>query len=463
MGKKDAHKYKEPHLLISVVDKKGQLVEAVQRTPDATVEGQTLIFDYVVSLETTRNQLVDCGGAIFFELRQWKCSHLTVGEFDLFETEHEEGRHSVKAYAYINGTEVQHMACRLPIFKSSKPTDFKRLWQPVPLSQTHELFMHMDMIIGPRRTLEANWGFVYPRPPLNSGSTIPFFLDSIGLKDADPVLEIYVNPRMRLTVIDGNGNRIDRSYTTAEGGTGKDRQAIVFDQELSIPLHVEDLYDLDAYIYFEYVHFKANKGKDSVKCYSFMSVRKMRNGRIKLPIFKSEKPTDMSRGFLAKPNSIKDLWFRTEIFCESFKDLPPVDYNKPRERPESVASDADHGEHTSRSAKGDQDATACLRANSDAPSSPYHAKSDHSSPHKQEQYAEIGDDGHGNELYNPTHSEWMNLKFLTNIFDELDEHETEICPRLDLRTKIDEFISHDSRIQSLSDKIRAIDGMIVER
>lgn len=210
-----AHKYKEPHLLISVVNKKGQLVEAVQRTPDATVEGQTLIFDYVVSLETTRNQLVALGGAIFFELRHWKCSHLTVGEFDLVETEQEEGRHSVKAYVYINGTEVQpyccclssttlhllplsaqrrrgassmslisfclalsvspvwltiylalqvqHMACRLPIFKSGKPTDFKRLWHPVPLSQTHKLFMHMDMIIGPRRTLEANWGFVYPR------------------------------------------------------------------------------------------------------------------------------------------------------------------------------------------------------------------------------------------------------------------------------------------------------------
>ena len=405
--KKDAHKYKEPHLLISVVDKKGQLVEAVQRTPDATVEGQTLIFDYVVSLETTRNQLVDCGGAIFFELRQWKCSHLTVGEFDLFETEHEEGRHSVKAYAYINGTEIQHMACRLPIFKSGKPTDFRRLWQPVPLSQTHELFMHMDMIIGPRRTLEANWGFVYPRPPLNSGSTITFFLDSIGLKDADPVVEIYVNPRMRLTVIDSNGNRIDRSYTTVEGGTGKDRQAIIFDQELSIPLHVEDLYDLDAYIYFEFVHFKASKGKDSVKCYSFMSVRKMRNGRIKLPIFKSEKPTDMTRGFVAKPNSIKDLWFRTEIYCESFNDLPPVEDNKPRERADSAAS-ADHGEHEARSAKGDQQyhqsprhASPRSRANSDAPSSPYHAKGGHASPHNQEHYAEVGDGGHGNELYNP--------------------------------------------------------------
>ena len=103
---------------------------------------------------------------------------------------------------------------------------------------------------------------------------------------------------MKLTVIDGKGNRIDRSYTTAEHGTTKERQAIIFDQELTIPLHLEDMYNLDAYIYFEFVHFKAHKARDSVKCYSFMSVRKMRNGCVKLPIFKSEKPTDMMRGFL---------------------------------------------------------------------------------------------------------------------------------------------------------------------
>lgn len=135
---------------------------------------------------------------------------------------------------------------------------------------------------------------------MNSGATITFLIVSIGLKDADS-RDLgegtgYVNPRMKLTVIDGKGNRIDRSYSTAEHGTTKERQAILFDQELTIPLHLEDLYNLDAYIYFEFVHFKAHKARDSVKCYSFMSVRKMRNGCLKLPIFKSEKPTDMMRG-----------------------------------------------------------------------------------------------------------------------------------------------------------------------
>ena len=69
--KKDAHKLSEPHLLISVVgqalmmttwhclltdycvaDRKGRLIEAVQRTPDAQVDGQMLIFDYVINVDT---------------------------------------------------------------------------------------------------------------------------------------------------------------------------------------------------------------------------------------------------------------------------------------------------------------------------------------------------------------------------------------------------------------------------
>lgn len=442
--KKDAHKYKEPHLLISVVDKKGNLIEAVQRTPDANVEQQTLIFDYVVSLETTRSSLVEKGGAIFFELRHWKCSQLTVGRFDLLEVAHEEGRHSVKAYAYINASEIKHMACRLPIFKSSKPTDFRRLWQPQPLSGTHELFMHMDMIVGPRYNLETQWGYVFPRPPSNSGAIITFFIDSIGLKDADShdlgQGSGYVNPRMMLTVIDGRGNKIDKSYETKEDGVTKERQAIIFDQELSVPLHVEDLVDLDAYIYFEFVHFKAHKAKDSVKCYSYMSVQNMRNGRIKLPIYKCEKPTDMSRGFTAAPNSIKDLWFKMEIFCEAFNDLPPVEYGKgSRNRAESNASATDDNHRTVQKVgtpkAQDYDNVARTRAHSDAQHDGHkgsyneddysHAQQDqHCDDHNDNQvkYEQAEHDGHGNALYNPSAGDYADHDGLVTYAEPADTH-----------------------------------------
>ena len=57
----------------------------------------------------------------------------------------------------------------------------------------------------------------------------------------------------------------------------------------------------------------------------------------------------------------------------------------------------------------------------------------------------------------------LGLDFMTKIFDDLDEDDTEMATRLDLRQKIDEYVPMDSQLQQLSDKIRAIDGMIVER
>merc|ERR1712166_1234711 len=60
-------------------------------------------------------------------------------------------------------------------------------------------------------------------------------------------------------------------------------------------------------------------------------------------------------------------------------------------------------------------------------------------------------------------SENMDLKFLAKVFDELDEDETEMCPRLDLRKRIETYVHMDSRIQLLVDMIRNLDAMIVDR
>jgi len=323
--KKDAHKLSEPHLLISVVDRKGNLVEAVQRTPDAQIDGQMLIFDYVINIDTNLATLISKGGAVFFELRQFKLrDHL-----NLKDVPREQGRNSVKAYSYINATEIRHMACRLPIYRSSKPTDFKRTFQPAPLSATHALFTHIDVIVGSKQDLVRNWGYISPRPPISSPSVVNFLITSLGLKDAHSrhIYEGagYVNPRMMVTVVDKDGNKIDKSYMTGEA-RAKQKSLMVFDQEITIPLHVQDLYDLDAYFYFEFVHWKADKGKDSVKCYSYMSMNEMRNGKFKLPIYKSEKPTNYTRSFKQATQSIetKDLWFRIEIFCQALADLAPV-------------------------------------------------------------------------------------------------------------------------------------------
>jgi len=57
----------------------------------------------------------------------------------------------------------------------------------------------------------------------------------------------------------------------------------------------------------------------------------------------------------------------------------------------------------------------------------------------------------------------LSLEFLLQIFDEVDEDGTEFASRLDLRLKVDTHIKRDPRAQSLSNAIRALDCMIMER
>ena len=57
----------------------------------------------------------------------------------------------------------------------------------------------------------------------------------------------------------------------------------------------------------------------------------------------------------------------------------------------------------------------------------------------------------------------LSLEFLLGVFDEVDEDETGFAPRLDLRTKVDTYIPRNAMVQHLSDTIRALDVMILER
>ena len=57
----------------------------------------------------------------------------------------------------------------------------------------------------------------------------------------------------------------------------------------------------------------------------------------------------------------------------------------------------------------------------------------------------------------------MSLDDLLKVFDEVDEDETGFAPRLDLRTRVDDYIPRNARVQELSDTIRALDVMILER
>jgi len=52
---------------------------------------------------------------------------------------------------------------------------------------------------------------------------------------------------------------------------------------------------------------------------------------------------------------------------------------------------------------------------------------------------------------------------LKDAFDMVDEDGAGLAPRLDLRKKVDEFVPQCAEVQKLSDTIRALDAMIVEK
>jgi len=52
---------------------------------------------------------------------------------------------------------------------------------------------------------------------------------------------------------------------------------------------------------------------------------------------------------------------------------------------------------------------------------------------------------------------------LMKAFDDVDEDEAGIAPRLDLRKQVDTFVPRCADVQNLSDDVRALDAMIIER
>jgi len=55
------------------------------------------------------------------------------------------------------------------------------------------------------------------------------------------------------------------------------------------------------------------------------------------------------------------------------------------------------------------------------------------------------------------------LQDLMQAFDNLDEDGAELAPRLDLRKQVDGFVPGCADVQELSDSVRGLDAMIVER
>mmetsp|Transcript_14744 Transcript_14744/g.36779 ORF Transcript_14744/g.36779 Transcript_14744/m.36779 type:complete len:300 (-) Transcript_14744:97-996(-) len=128
-GFKDTTAFVEPRVVVSVRDKAGESVEAIQETPVAKSNTHThVFFENTVYIQTPLNKLAH-GSAIFFEFRHWKAK---------------KQKKSCKAYCFMEMDEIKSGPVTLEIYK--KPADYGRKKAPGLLS-VKPLYLHLDLLV----------------------------------------------------------------------------------------------------------------------------------------------------------------------------------------------------------------------------------------------------------------------------------------------------------------------------
>lgn len=128
-GFKDAQVFADPHVVISVHDSQGDVLEPVQETPSAKrITPNYLFFESNVYIQTPINMLPH-DAAIFFEFIHYKV---------------EKKRKSVKCYCFIEPDEIRPGPVALEVYV--KPANYKRNKEPNLLS-VKPLYLHCELKI----------------------------------------------------------------------------------------------------------------------------------------------------------------------------------------------------------------------------------------------------------------------------------------------------------------------------
>mmetsp|Transcript_25617 Transcript_25617/g.31074 ORF Transcript_25617/g.31074 Transcript_25617/m.31074 type:complete len:292 (+) Transcript_25617:136-1011(+) len=133
MGFKDATEFIDPFISVTVVDARGEMIEAQQDTPPSNRNKPNyLLFGNEIHIQTPLNQLRR-GTAILFELKHFKPKKKKI---------------STKAWAFMEDEEFQNAHGKqlsLEIYK--KPSDFRRKKKNLQLLSVKPLYLHVDIAV----------------------------------------------------------------------------------------------------------------------------------------------------------------------------------------------------------------------------------------------------------------------------------------------------------------------------
>eukprot|EP00771_Trimastix_marina_P001290 gnl/Trimastix_PCT/2351.p1 GENE.gnl/Trimastix_PCT/2351~~gnl/Trimastix_PCT/2351.p1 ORF type:complete len:297 (+),score=68.57 gnl/Trimastix_PCT/2351:48-938(+) len=138
-----------------------------------------------------------------------------------------------------------------------------------------------------RETAAQQSGSLLPPPSLVSGINLNITVSQIDYPNAPQ----FVDPRIRVTVAERNGNHIEPQQCTP---VSADKQAshVVWNSTVHIQTPLEQL-NSDVAMFFEFLHFKPRGSYNSTRCWAMLEMDEIKPGPCVLELYK--KPCDWRR------------------------------------------------------------------------------------------------------------------------------------------------------------------------
>lgn len=151
--------------------------------------------------------------------------------------------------------------------------------------EEEEMLFHVVHASGKEQGLALQESRIFHTCSKDSLGALSLRLESWGVKNPS----MFSMPRVTVSVVDGYGHVVERDETSH---ACVDAQCLRIDKvvQLETPL---DRFQKGHAIFFELVHYKEKKRRDSVKGYCFMDMEDIKQGTFLLETYK--KPTDFKR------------------------------------------------------------------------------------------------------------------------------------------------------------------------
>ncbi|KAG2494562.1 hypothetical protein HYH03_007328 [Edaphochlamys debaryana] len=138
----------------------------------------------------------------------------------------------------------------------------------------------------------------------NGDVGLVIYIEKWGFKDAMS----YYEPKVVVSVRDEHGKVVEAVQETPIGRSNI--SYVVFENTVWVQTPLNHMSDKSA-IFFEFKHFKAKKGKKSIKAYAFLEMDEIKNGPITLEVYK--KPAVYKRNKKPTLLSVKPLYLHLDL------------------------------------------------------------------------------------------------------------------------------------------------------